>query len=377
MEFSKKDTQMIKGIAIVLMFFHHNFFRASRFEDYVINSWPFEDALICNVAKFSKICVALFVFLSAYGMTLSYKKVSSDYAASVKDVYKITVKRYLSIMFGYWFVFAGTQIAAIYFEPTRWEEIYGTGLNGLIRFVLDFFGVAEMLGMSSFVRTWWYIGMAAMLVILMPLLLRTYAKIGVLLLPMACFLPRFLKLDMDSEVLRYLLTIVLGIWCADQNILVKIKEWKIGGSRKISVILKMAAEFACLYFLYEFRKSEVGKGYLDIADALATFFVILFSFEFLAGIGRGIVRKPLEYLGKYSMDMYLTHTIFRGLWFSEFIYGFQSVWLIMLALIGVSLLTSILIERLKGWIGYDRLERNVIAHLQRKIEKEEKGLCKS
>ncbi len=375
MEFSRKDTQMVKGIAIILMFFHHNFFRQSRFEDYVINSWPFDDVLICNIAKFSKICVALFVFLSAYGMTLSYKRISSDYIVSVKDVYKSTVKRYLSIMFGYWFVFVGTQFAAIFFEPTRWEKIYGTGTDGVIRFVLDFFGVAEMLGMSSFVRTWWYIGMAVMLVLLMPLLLRMYTRIGVLLLPISCFLPRFLKLDMDSEVLRYLLTIAIGIWCADSNILVKIKKFKFSSNRKVSAVVKMTAELACLYLLYEFRKSGAGKEYLEVADAFAAFIVILFSFEFLTGMG-GLIRKPLEYLGKYSMDMFLTHTIFRGIWFDEFIYGFQSVWLIMLVLIGVSLLTSILIERLKEWIRYDRLENNVIGRLQRKIEMEEKGLCK-
>lgn len=362
MEFSKKDTLMVKGIAILMMYFHHNFLRMSRFEDYTIISTPFQDITIYSIAQFCKICVALFLFLSAYGMTISYKKCAKDYEFSVNDVYQITIKRYFSMMFGYWFVFAGTLLAAVFIDLPRLEKIYGAGLNAVFHGIFDFLGLTELLGMDAFIHTWWYMGLAIVLILIMPLLLRLYAKIGFLIVPLAFLLPRILRLDAESDLIRWLFTGALGIWCADRNIFVKLKEWKICKNSKLSAIIKAVAEILILTGIYKFRKSGVGNEYLELADGLGAFFIIAFSFEFIGCVKW--LKKLLEFLGKHSMNMFLIHTVFRAIWFDEYIYGFKYVGLIMLALVVVTVFLSMLIEWVKKQIHYTDLEKWLIVKLQ-------------
>lgn len=371
MEFSKKDTLMIKGIAIIMMYFHHNFLRMSRFEKYTIVSWPFEDLTIYSIARFCKICVALFLFLSAYGMTIGYKKYAKDYMVSVTDIYQVTIKRFFSMMFGYWFIFAGTQIAAFFIDPVRQKDIYGSGIDAVIHVILDFFGLTELLGIDAFIDTWWYMGLAIVLILIMPLLLRVYSRVGVLIIPLAFLLPRILKMDTSSDLIRWLFTAALGIWCADQNILVKIKKWSLCKNEKLSALIKGMAEILILLCLYKARKSEVGNEYLELIDGLGAFFIIIFSFEFIAALKW--IREILAFLGKHSMNMFLTHTVFRAIWFDEYIYAFKYVGLIMLALLAVTVILSILIEQLKKWLQYGRLEKNIITECQKMIRQEEKG----
>lgn len=71
--FSKNDTLIVKGIAIVLMVFHNCFLSPSKYAGQRVSFWPFEEASVNIVCQQLKICVCIFVFLSAYALTLSLK----------------------------------------------------------------------------------------------------------------------------------------------------------------------------------------------------------------------------------------------------------------------------------------------------------------
>lgn len=71
--FSKTDTSKVKGIAIIMMIFHHCFLSAARYKGQIVLFMPFSEEFINDFALSMKICVAIFTFLSACGMTLSYK----------------------------------------------------------------------------------------------------------------------------------------------------------------------------------------------------------------------------------------------------------------------------------------------------------------
>lgn len=65
----------IKGIAIAMMLFHHLFRNGlGAHEQYDIVYFPFPETNIRNIATMFKICVALFTFISGYGLYLNYKK---------------------------------------------------------------------------------------------------------------------------------------------------------------------------------------------------------------------------------------------------------------------------------------------------------------
>ena len=72
--FSKKDTNIIKGIAILFLMFHHCFLSGDRYRNLQVVFSPFSESIVNYIAAFLKICVPIFVFLTAYGITISLKK---------------------------------------------------------------------------------------------------------------------------------------------------------------------------------------------------------------------------------------------------------------------------------------------------------------
>ena len=56
------------------MIFHHLFYKAENYQDFVIRFSPFSEERINFYALLCKVCVAIFVFISGYGVAASYRK---------------------------------------------------------------------------------------------------------------------------------------------------------------------------------------------------------------------------------------------------------------------------------------------------------------
>ena len=91
MTFTKKDTQMLKGIAIICMLIHHLFLDPSRYKGYSVDFWPLTETITTHIALAMKLCVAIFVMLSAYGMTLSYKKINNNLEIKREQIKNATI----------------------------------------------------------------------------------------------------------------------------------------------------------------------------------------------------------------------------------------------------------------------------------------------
>lgn len=93
MTFSRTDTKVVKGIAIILMLYHHLFAFPDRIDSSLsyISMFSIDGNTISYwIGVFGKLCVALFIFLAGYGTYLSccnkdsmtsptYKKIKSLY----------------------------------------------------------------------------------------------------------------------------------------------------------------------------------------------------------------------------------------------------------------------------------------------------------
>lgn len=79
MEFTKQDTKVIKGIAILLMLCHHLFAFSERLNGVSYVSMPFINGTTAAMflANFSKICVTLFTLLGGYGAYFSISRAKS------------------------------------------------------------------------------------------------------------------------------------------------------------------------------------------------------------------------------------------------------------------------------------------------------------
>jgi peptidoglycan/LPS O-acetylase OafA/YrhL len=65
---SLDESLIIKGIAICLMLWHHLFYESPEYGE-----------IVFQTAKFGKLCVALFLFISGYGLTIQYNTIQYNY----------------------------------------------------------------------------------------------------------------------------------------------------------------------------------------------------------------------------------------------------------------------------------------------------------
>lgn len=98
MVFTKENTLQIKGIAIILMLFHHCFNWPGMYENISISFFPLTESIVNNISWFGKICVSIFCFLSAYGLTISY----NNNRKAIDMWYK---SRLIQLFKNYWFVY--------------------------------------------------------------------------------------------------------------------------------------------------------------------------------------------------------------------------------------------------------------------------------
>lgn len=76
--FSKNETLKAKGIAILLLLFHHLFYDSERIEQSGVQFLIFQQDIVQQIAVAARICVWIFVFLSAYGLTYQYVNRKED-----------------------------------------------------------------------------------------------------------------------------------------------------------------------------------------------------------------------------------------------------------------------------------------------------------
>ena len=175
MKFTKEHTMQMKGIAIIILLFHHCFLNTQRWATvpyeklattkgwgyYPISFAPFSSHTIQYLASFSKICVAMFVFMTGYGMWVSYE--SQKKKTTMSNYIK---KRMVTLMTGFLIIFVVTEILAI---PTgRFIEVYGHDFRSVVYMIIDALGLAKLLGTPLFCLTWWYMSLAIVLIMIFP-----------------------------------------------------------------------------------------------------------------------------------------------------------------------------------------------------------------
>ena len=354
MKFSKDDTLAVKGIAILMMYIHHQFLDGSRYKGYYVNFFSFSEGQVQYVAGFFKICVGMFVFLTAYGMTMSFNNKCKDYVLTRKQTLTTIANRYISLISGYFIIFIISQLYS--WNGQRQFRIYGKEKSSIWYFFIDFFGLAKIFDTPTFNATWWYMSLAIVIILIMPLLYRWYGKDGILVVFASILLPRALGLEI-LDLTRWLLAITLGIYFADRNILVRLKQMYICKSKIINKIIKFCCATAILILLVLIRQSKIGPKFIDIWDCVIPAYVVYYCFEFVIDIT--FIRKILVLLGKHSMNMFLSHTFFRAIYFPDFIYSFKYAWLDTLVLIIITLILSIIIEFLKENLKYNKIIDNI------------------
>lgn len=359
MKFTKEHTMQMKGIAIIILLFHHCFLNAQRWATvpyeklattkgwgyYPISFAPFSSHTIQYLASFSKICVAMFVFMTGYGMWVSYE--SQKKKTTMSNYIK---KRMVTLMTGFLIIFVVTEILAI---PTgRFIEVYGHDFRSVVYMIIDALGLAKLLGTPLFCLTWWYMSLAIVLIMIFPFVHSIMEKYQWVVVVASIIVPRACGFGQSTDLFRYLLAYTLGMYFAQHDLLARIKE-KFMEQNVAGKLLSLIVSLIGLAVIIKCRQNAwIGWKYLDFWDGFAAMYVIVLSYIYILN-GKWIV-KGLGFLGKHSMNIFLIHSFYRDVFFHKFTYSFYYAWLDYIVLMAISLVTSIVLEWFKKLIRYEK-----------------------
>ena len=347
------ESNVIKGVAICAMLWHHLFLEHPEY-----GPVAFKLALTC------KMCVALFVFLSGYGMAMQYQKnVTEKSAASTSrktlfDWLFFLLRRFSKFYLNYWFVFfLAIPLVVLVFGRTL-SDAYGSEKSIWFSFLCDFWGLQVM---KSYNITWWINRLFIVLWLFFPflywsmksktvsiwMLILLFCNPGSYLNQLNCFAPGF----------AYCLTLfTLGIFFAVNKSFVSSLLNKIN-----KYVLLAIAVIATLAFSY-MRNHYVVSCFLGVKGDPFIATLISLSVVCLFRLGN---RKmvPLAFVGKHSMNIYLLHTFVFSYFFHDFIYGFKYPALIFFILLLISLMLSMILEYAKEIIGFYKFQNKIVESL--------------
>lgn len=340
--FTIDDSLKIKGIAILLMIFHH-LFRLKEFSyGFDVSFFPLTIGRTAQIATFFKICVPIFVFLSGYGLLHSYKK--------MKNKRNFFIKRYFKLMPTFWFTvilcffvlqLTNTAFVNYYFS----NNIY----YGVTNLLFDFLGINGLLGKSSFSGNWCYVGASLIFIFLLPVIYAFAKKYGWFNVGLAIvIIPRIFNVSSPSTTtaLPYIFSFYLGMLSYDIDLFRKVKNLTINKCVKFFVYI---FSLLVLYLIHTHYPRnilwELHFGFIPLV-------FIMFCYEYIINVP--VISFCLRKLGKYSYVMFLVHGFIID-YAKGFIYSFEHMFLIFLILTVISFVIAFIIELFMRLIRYNEL----------------------
>ena len=168
--FTKEDTKIIKGSAILWMIAHHVFTYSDRIVDNIVPvSLPIFDniTLAEYIGQFGKICVSLFMFLGGYGIYKSYQETKLDIFSKIKKLY-MTYWKVFIVFIPLGFIFFRKQ--PLYAKDESICQVFSK--FDLREMVANFTGIS-----SSYNREWWFFISYLIAIITFPIIVRVIEKV--------------------------------------------------------------------------------------------------------------------------------------------------------------------------------------------------------
>lgn len=357
---SKKDSTLVYGIAILMMVYHHLFSAPLNTDGsgyFSILNTLLGDTTEQRLAWLCRLCVPFYAFISGYGVcTIISKKHYSTRRSfnSIIDNYLLALKQIFKLLKKYWLVF-------IIFIPMG-VLFFNLHLNGPETFFLSLLGLR-----NDYNGVWWYIAQQMMMLSLFPIfdfvlcnilvfadtyIIKKFKYGKVLLLVLVAFCGIFFLLFRNAPMFSFFLsqlnngkvvfTLVFfeGFLCAFFHL------FEVGSDnptfQKARPFLTIIILAACLGIRWLRAYDAVYCKY----DTFITF-PIIYSLVTLCNYNKSLTAF-LQYFGKHSTYMWLTHTFFCLYYFHHWIWTLDVSILIFISTTILSLITSCILTLIEN-----------------------------
>lgn len=333
---SKQETLQYKGIAILIMIFLHLFNVKSNLSLCDISLYLLGEPLVFQIVKFTFICVPLYLFLSGYGLYISYSK--SYFLNPFKRIFKL----YLN----FWIVCLIFIPLAVYLRP----EYYSVEIGEIIKNITGWH--------TTYNYEWWFLFPYMLLVFTSNIIFKLVRSVNFLILLLSVtglyllfyIITYFLAEKLSSNHYIYILISYLN--CLPYFVLGAIfVKYDLFSAlqRKVQITTLWKNILWICFFLFLLFCRAVSSGIVNIIV------LVLFICWFAVLKKNRIFIFILEKLGKQSTNMWLVHTFFCYYLFHDWIYGLKYPIVIFVVTVMLSYLTGILIDRI-----YQPLQKVII-----------------
>ncbi|MDD3343979.1 MAG: acyltransferase [Sulfurospirillaceae bacterium] len=323
-KFDVSITNASKGMALMLILWHHLFYEK-----------PEMGLIVYQTALLAKVCVGIYVVLSGYGLAESIKHKALDLGAFYK-------RRVMKLYMNYWFIALLFIPIGTLFMGRTLESVFGAHpYQGLF---------IQMLGIHMFTdvsygynATWWFMSLIIVLYAIFPLVFKLTAKFHLWFVAFSALL-LFADIPLVND---WIFPFTVGVYLSQHNGFVRLFEWLNTLGKKRFIILALFTIFIAWY-----RQN----GYLFDSVRADTFFgiaLILWTTELV--LVSDYAKRALVFIGVHSFNIFLFHTFIYYYYWGDFIYFFDYPVLIFAVLLGICLVVSVGMEKLKEVIGFNKL----------------------
>lgn len=342
--FTKEHSMVAKGVATLFLLFHHVF----NFNEESIKICLFSQEMHGNLMIYGKICLSIFTFISAYGITHQYMKVLGNKREQFREVVNITIRRFIKLEAACCFIYPIAVIYKRFVVHQGIRDVYSSVCGGgqqfrAIYMIIDMLGLANYFKTPMMNVTWWYLSLAILLIFALPAIFILYKKVRIFLFPLV------LLLSFEPLIVVAVLGVTFayerGFECL-QNYVRKSKKRQ-GISVGVSLLL--------IYFSYTLvADSQSVDNVLAWGGLLYTYITMMYLSKI------PIISTFLKLVGKYSMNIFMVHTFIYMYFYSEFIYSFKKDYLIYGMLLLISFGMAIILETMKKIVKYNVLVNKCI-----------------
>lgn len=342
--FDKKESTKVKGIAIMLLLFHHLFYNADRIRNSGISFVIFQQETIQILAVAARICVWIFVFISAFGLSYQYLNRKEE------NTTQFIIRRWFSLMKGYWVVYAAVFIGYLCFVKSPFEVYKGK----LINCFLDFIGWADFFGTPMLSSVWWYMCFGQVLILLIPVFCKLPEEGGVysilILFLILQYLPEGIVSAFGGKYSNYFLVILFAVQCVKCQWFDKILR---KNSSNIKYICKGIAIFLGLtvILMVKYKFSSIDQWQFNtLLSSIAAFLICYLVSEYCRG---KYIEKLLYFLGKHSGNIFMFH-VFLYTYFPKYVYWSGNAFISYCSLLALNIMASIIFETIKKYSYYNQ-----------------------
>ena len=335
-EFTKKESSILKAIAILFMVGLHLFNRADIEGYYRPFLYIGNNSLIYILSYLFDACVPLFLFSAGYA---SY--------VNKNQTFRQLLKRLLKLLINFWIVIIFTIIMGIIFKS---DTIPGT--------LSDFMGNIFLYDIN-YVGAWWFMQTYVILTLISPLIMKLFDKFHACVIVFVSLLIYFIAyyfrimnpLVSDIYLINILINTLVLMGTSLLSYIIGILFRKFTVITKIRSITSIKHNvYGLLLILICIVAHWIVKS-LIVAPFIAIVFVIAYS---LINFNKNI-EKILLFFSKHSTNIWLVHMQFYMIFMKDLVFSTNTVLGCFVIVLVLSILSSYLItfftNKVNGYIN--------------------------